>query len=149
MRTLLLLLTLSLPALASPSFAAPPEGSQPLSARDLQAIRGVIDDQIAAFRRNDAEGAWKHVAPDLREKFGTPERFLEMVRTGYAPVYAPRRYSYGDLVPTPYGLGQWLEVTGPDGKEVDALYLLERAPDGSWRTSGCLMTEPGPRRPDT
>lgn len=124
---------------------APPE----LSVSDLKAIRSLIDDQIAAFRRHDAEGAWRHVAPGLQEKFGTAESFLEMVRTAYQPVYAPRSYQFGEIVVTPDGVGQWMDVTGPDGIRVGALYLMERQRDGIWKTSGCFLTEPGPERPET
>jgi hypothetical protein len=134
---------------ASPSPAVPPKSAPPaLEVSDLHAIRSLIEDQIAAFRRHDAEAAWRYVAPGLQERFVTPENFLEMVRTGYGPVYSPRSYHFGEIVPTPEGLGQWLEVVGPDGERVGALYLLERQPDGSWRSSGCLLTMPGPPPPE-
>jgi hypothetical protein len=127
-------------ALQVPASAEPVEDPVVLAAStDAEAIRALIDDQIAAFRRHDAEGAWRHVAPELREKFGTADVFLRMVRDGYRPVYAPRSYSFGPLQATPDGLGQWLEIIGPDGERVQAMYLLERQPDGTWRTSGCLL----------
>jgi hypothetical protein len=110
----------------------------------------VIDDQIAAFRRLDALAAWRHVAPGLRRKFGTPDAFLRMVVLGYRSVANPRSYTFGPLVPLDGGeWGQWLEIVGPDGERVEALYLLERQPDGSWRTSGCLLLGPGLERPGT
>jgi hypothetical protein len=132
-----------------PSFGGAPQSAPPaLEVSDLHDIRSLIEDQIAAFRRNDAAAAWRHVAPALRERFVTPENFLEMVRTGYGPVYSPRSYRFGPIELTPEGLGQWLEVVGPDGERVGALYLMERQPDGSWRSSGCLLTLPGPLPPE-
>jgi hypothetical protein len=139
MSMLMLLTALSQPG-ASAGQPAPPEAA---SSSDSAAIRALIDDQIAAFRRHDAERAWRHESPGLRDRFQTPERFLRMVREGYRPVYAPRRVGFAELVLLPTGeLGQWLDLTGPDGERVRALYLLERQPDGSWRTSGCLLFEP-------
>ena len=107
-----------------------------------QAMRQVIDDQIDAFRGNDAAGAWRLVAPGLQRKFGTAERFLEMVRLHYAPVYQPKGYVYRDVVRVFGGFGQWMDVTGPRGERVRALYLMEQQPDGTWRTMGCLLYEP-------
>jgi hypothetical protein len=134
---------------AGPSLAGPQKSDPPaLEVSDLHAIRSLIEDQIAAFRRHDADAAWQYVAPGLQERFVTPENFLEMVRTGYGPVYSPRSYRFGEIVLTPEGLGQWLDVVGPAGERVGALYLLERQPDGSWRSSGCLLTLPGPLPPE-
>lgn len=127
----LLALFLAIPALASPSSA------------DKQAFRELIDGQIASFRAGDAQAAFRVVDPDLQRKFRDADRFLEVVRVGYRPVYSPRSYRYGHTVdldgPT---VGQWLHVVGPDGQSVDALYLLEQQPDGTWRTSGCVLFEP-------
>ena len=139
------MLWLFLPWLA---FAEPPDAATrdpvavELPAADQQAIRRLIDDQIGSFQRRDAEGAWRHVSPTLQGQFGSPERFMEMVREGYAPLYTPRSVSFDELIPVPGGWGQWMEVVGPDGERVKALYLLERQADGSWRTMGCLMSEP-------
>ncbi len=130
-------------ALAQAPDASSRETPAPVVAPDAaQAMRQVIDDQIAAFRRDDAPGAWRHVAPGLKRKFGTADRFLEMVRVGYAPVYRPKRYDFGEVIRTPDGFGQWLDVEGPSGERLRALYLMERQPDGTWMTSGCLLFEP-------
>lgn len=125
--------------------ASPADPPAPIVApAEAQAIRQMIDDQIAAFRRDDAPGAWKMVAPGLQQKFGSADRFLEMVRSYYAPVYRPQTYTFDELIRTDAGggLGQWMDVIGPEGRRVRALYLLERQADGSWRTSGCLLFEP-------
>ncbi len=137
--SLLALLWLSSPLPAH----AEPVTVEVVSASDASRIRELIDDQIAAFQRDDAAGAWKHVSPGLRERFGTPEGFLRMVREGYRPVYRPRSWSYGELGVLPSGeVGQVLEGVGPDGERFRALYLLERQADGTWRTSGCLLFAP-------
>lgn len=131
-------------ASAQPRSPAPPAAA---NQADASAMRAVVRDQIAAFQRDDAAGAWRHVAPALRERFGTAERFLEMVRTYYRPVYAPRAYSFGAVERIDAGWGQWLDVVGPDGRAIRALYLLEQMPDGAWRTTGCLLFEPKPADP--
>lgn len=135
--------------IASPGWAAPPE-SPPVHGEaklEITALRQVIDDQIAAFRRQDAPGAWRHVSPGLQAQFGTADRFLELVRDHYAPVYAPVRYDYGEIVPLDGMWGQWLDVVGPDGQRVRALYLMQQQADGTWRTNGCLLYPPGDAPP--
>lgn len=121
----------------------------PVSEADKVAFRGLIDGQIAAFRAGDARAAFEVVDPDLQLKFGDAERFLEVVRVGYRPVYAPKSYRFGQTVELDAvnEAGQWLHVVGPNNEPVDALYLLERQPDGDWKTSGCLLFRP--ERPTT
>ena len=127
--------------------AAPP--SPPgATEQAVQGMRAVIEGQLGAFARDDAAAAWKHVSPGLQQKFGTAERFLEMVRAHYQPVYAPQAVEYGELQRVEGDWGQWLEVVGPDGGRWRALYLLQQQPDGTWRTNGCLLVEgqPAPSR---
>ena len=121
----------------------------PVDAADKTAFRTLIDGQIAAFRAGNARAAFEVVDPDLKLKFGDAERFLEVVRVGYRPVYAPKSYRFGHTIELegPNEAGQWLHVVGPNNEPVDALYLLERQPSGEWKTSGCLLFRP--ERPST
>lgn len=110
-----------------------------VDAADAPAVQEMIRDQIGAFQRDDAGSAWKHVAPGLKAKFGTADRFLEVVREGYRPVYRPEEYTFRELTRWDGEPAQWLDVTGPDGGTYRALYLLEKQADGTWRTAGCLL----------
>lgn len=127
---------------APPGPQRPPPTAIAPSEADTTSIRRIIDEQIDAFQRDDPIGAWAHLSPGLRAQFGTPERFLQLVRDHYQPVYRPRSYRHGALRPVDGGWGQLLHVVGPDGRRVEALYLLQQQPDGSWRTHGCLLLEP-------
>lgn len=117
--------------------------AQPLEAAHASVgLPDLVRDQLAAFDRGDADAAWSIVSPGLRDRFRTPEGFLEMVRVGYAPLVHSQRVMFGEQVRLPSGeTGQWLDVTGPDGERVRALYLFERV-DGGWVTTGCLLFEP-------
>ncbi|MBX2802102.1 MAG: DUF4864 domain-containing protein [Myxococcales bacterium] len=116
---------------------------------ELERMRAVIEHQLAAFRAHDAQAAWKVVAPGLKTKFGTADRFLRMVRDQYEPVYRPRSYEFGTLQPVDGGMGQWLHIVGPDGRSYRALYLMEPQPDGSWMTMGCMLAPPEEAPPRT
>jgi Domain of unknown function (DUF4864) len=115
-----------------------------LAAADRDAIRTVIGDQMAAFKRDDAAAAFGFAAPNIQDMFGTPEHFLAMVRQGYQPVYRPSDVRFGELVRIDGSLAQLVHVVGPDGVPQLAVYFVERQPDGRWRITGCVLSlEPG------
>lgn len=131
-------LAIALGLLAAPGRARAEEG-QAVGAADGAAIRHVVEDQLAAFQRDDGEAAFGFASPGIREMFGSADNFMTMVKTGYQPVYRPRRVEFGavdieDGVPT-----QHVFVVGPDGVGVEALYFMEREPDGTWRINGCVL----------
>ncbi|MBI3512563.1 MAG: DUF4864 domain-containing protein [Proteobacteria bacterium] len=110
-----------------------------IGAADRGAIRAVIAEQMAAFKRDDGTAAFGFAAPNIQTMFGTPERFMAMVRDGYPAVYRPSDVSFGDLVRLDGQLTQLVHVVGPDGLPRTALYFMERQPDGNWRISGCVL----------
>ncbi len=111
---------------------------------DVQSIRGVIEQQIDAFKRDDATGAYSFAAPSIQKIFPTAEIFMRMVRQGYQPVYRPRSFAFDELTRIEGKLVQPVRVVGPDGVPVTALYIMEQQSDGSWKIGGCVLTrEPG------
>jgi hypothetical protein len=118
------------------------QGLSNLNNVERRAIRSVIESQISAFRADDSERAFGFAAPSIRGIFRTADNFMAMVRRGFEPVYRPRDVRFGDLVDVEQSLVQKVYVTAPDGKQVLALYSMERQSDGSWRISGCTLAEP-------
>jgi hypothetical protein len=133
-----LFLFLLLPALPDGAASA---GDGAPTAADGQAIRQVIEGQIAAFRREDGAAAFAYASPGIQSRFGDVETFMDMVRTGYAPVYHPREVEFRRLQVHDGLPIQEVLVVGPDGQPVTALYFMERQPDGSWRISGCTLVK--------
>jgi hypothetical protein len=117
--------------------ASAPSVAQPVAAGDARAVRGVVTAQLDAFASDDAERAFSYAAPAIRTMFGTPERFLAMVRAGYPVVY--RAASVTFLVPLRAGaeIVQGVHLTDSDGALWLATYRLERQGDGVWRIKGC------------
>ena len=126
-----LLLSLGLPVCA-----------QDISAADRTAIRDVIQSQVEAFRRDDGEQAFGFASPAIRQMFGTSDIFMDMVRQGYQPVYRPRRFDFDGIVSLQGQPAQKVDVVGPDGRPVIAIYPMTRLPDGSWRIDGCFLKAP-------
>ena len=111
---------------------------------DRSSIRGVIERQLEAFRRDDAAEAYFYAAPEIRRMFRSEDRFMGMVRESYKPVYKPRSYVFDELKEAPAGLTQSVHIQDADGVDWIAVYTLERQPDGSWKISGCrLLKLPG------
>ncbi len=135
---LLLSLLLGLAA----STLAPSVRAQSLSADDRAAIRDVIQAQVDAFRRDDGDAAFALASPGIQRMFGSARIFMDMVRQGYQPVYRPRRFDFGEVVTLQGQPAQKVDVVGPDGRPVIAVYPMTRLPDGSWRIDGCFLKAP-------
>jgi len=119
------------PHLAPAQDAVPPE--------DARAVRAVIEAQLNAFRRDDAERAFALATPGIRATFGDAETFMHMVRGSYAVVYRPSSVTFeaphlvrGELV-------QPVRLTDAAGRAWLALYPMQRQPDGRWLTNGCEL----------
>lgn len=125
-------------AIATPAAAQAPSPS----AGDRSAIRDVIQGQIDAFGRDDADAAFAYASPAIRSLFGRSSLFMEMVRQGYPPVYRPQMFEFGAVVSLNGQLTQKVHVVGPDGRPVTAFYPMTRLPDGSWRIDGCYLQAP-------
>jgi hypothetical protein len=111
--------------------------AQPVSDVDARAARAVVSAQLEAFAKDDAKRAFSYAAPSIRAMFGTPERFLAMVRTGYPVVYRAAGVTFLIPLHVDADLVQGVHLTDADGALWLATYRLERQPDGSWRIAGC------------
>lgn len=115
---------------------------QDVPPQDRAAIQTIIRAQIEAFKRDDAVRAFSFAAPNIRQVFQTPERFIEMVKTGYVQIYRPLKVEFG---PASRSLGtlqqvrQIVNLVGLDGKKAVAYYLMERQQDGSWKIGGVQL----------
>jgi hypothetical protein len=120
---------------------AVPAQAQQVAPSDRAAIASVIQEQIAAFKEDDAGRAFGYASPAIQAKFGTPEQFMEMVRTGYGQVYRAGEVTFRDITLEQGVPVQAVEIRGLDGTGVLALYFMERQPDGSWKINGVLIAE--------
>jgi hypothetical protein len=112
---------------------------QSVSAADARAVRTVIEAQLEAFRRDDARRAFSYATPGIRDSFGTPEKFMAMVREQYAVVYRPRSVSFEEPLMAGEDLVQPVRITDGDGRTWMAIYPMAKQPDGSWRINGCHL----------
>jgi hypothetical protein len=111
--------------------------AEPVSAEDSKAVRAVIEAQLGAFAADDAKRAFSYASPSIREMFKTPDRFMEMVRTGYPVIYRSTAVIFLNPLWIEGQLVEGVQLTDADGSLWLATYRLERQPDRSWRISGC------------
>jgi hypothetical protein len=137
--TLLLAAFVALATALAAAFA-PPSQADEIDGAASAAIRSVIESQMAAFKVDDGPAAFAYASPGIQAQFQTPDYFMQMVKTGYQPVYRPQAVEFLELVQSERGPVQAVHVIGPDGRAVIALYSMERQPDGSWRIDGCTLT---------
>ena len=117
-----------------------PARAESLSEQDKAAIQAVITSQIEAFRAENGPAAYSHASPAIKQIFPNPEVFMNMVRQGYQPVYRPQSFRFGEAVLAASGRPtQRVSVVGPDGLTYEAVYTMEKQPDGSWQISGCAL----------
>ena len=126
-------------ALGGPAVAQEPAK---LGTSERGAIREVIESQLAAFQRDDAAGAFAYASPKIQAMFGDPRTFMQMVRTGYEPVYRPRRFEFQDVIDVRGQPAQEVFFVGPDGGEVLGIYIMDQQPDGRWRIDGVYLVKP-------
>lgn len=114
--------------------------SPTVQAQDATIIRQTITAQLVALQQQDSAAAFALAAPTLQAMLGSPERFMAMVRSGYAPIIAPRSVMFAPMVSDGETVLQPVHLEDSDGEAWLVLFILEQHPDSSWRVSGCLLT---------
>lgn len=105
-------------------------------------IAAVIEDQFAAFLRDDIDAAWSHASPTIQGIFQTPERFGQMVRNGYPMVWRPSHWEMRALTPVGDGFVQSVLIQDRSGQLYIADYEMTLI-DGVWRIDG-VQLRPAP-----
>jgi hypothetical protein len=119
-------------------FVAAASPAAEVSKEDAAAIRKVISEQIDAFRRDDGPRAFSFATAGIRAQFGTPEVFMEMVRSQYAVVYRPKSVQFQPSEIVDGQVVQPVRMTDAEGQTWLAIYPMLREA-GVWRTNGCLL----------
>jgi len=105
------------------------------------AIRTTIQSQLDAFQADDFETAFTFASPLIQRMFQTPERFGQMVTSGYPMVHRPADIQFTDGFERAGLTYQTVLITDQAG----ALHLLEyemiETTDG-WEINGVRFLRP-------
>ena len=125
-------------ALAGLSFI-PATATAKVPAADARAIQQVVQAQLNAFSKDNAELAFSLAAPEIKEMFGTADNFMQMVRTGYPVVYRPASVTFLQPEFAALEVVQSVQLTDSQGNAWLATYKMQRQKDKSWRIAGCVV----------
>lgn len=116
----------------------PAAADQPVNAA---AKRSVIQTQLDAFRRDDAQTAYAQASPEIRSIFPSTAIFMSMVWSGYSALITPIEVDFLDVVEANGRPVYRVLVEGRDGRRWMALYTMSRQADGSWLIGGCVLVK--------
>jgi hypothetical protein len=68
---------------------------------------------------------------------------MAMVQGAFAPVYRHRSFEFGEAQASGDQIAQRVHIIDADGQAWEALYTLEREPDGSLKITGCSLLKAG------
>ena len=131
--TMLTVFFMSFSALIFPANAQDTSDNQALQAQS------VISDQLSAFIAGDGDRAFSHAAPTIKQRFQTPERFMDMVERGYGPIYRSSTYDFGRNSIQGNQVMQELILTDQKGNTWQSIYVLMKQADGSLKIMGVQM----------
>jgi len=106
---------------------------------NVTAGQTIIRSQEEAFGRDDAAAAYTFAAPGIKSVFQTPDIFMSMVRSGYAPVYRHRSFEFGEAKTYEGKIYQQVHIIDANGEAWEALYTIEPQEDGTFKISGCVL----------
>lgn len=112
-----------------------------LSSIDAVAAKAVVQGQLSAFAKDDAELAFSFAAPNIKSVFKTPQNFIDMVIKSYPVVHRPVKVSFMKLLSVGTDLLLPVQMTDTSGKAWIANYTLQQQPDGKWLINGCVLFE--------
>ena len=116
---------------------APSQAQDDIMAAEWQAV---ITGQVEAFRVHDAPAALSFAATSFKQNFPDPAAFEQAIRDwGYGAIMDSRTHSFGPYQQVNEGIVlQAVRFTGPDSVLYEAIYQLNKEPEG-WRVGGVQL----------
>ena len=118
-----------------------PVQAEMLSVKDEKAVQAVVQSQLAAFAKDDADKAFSYAAPQLRKTIGNASAFMAMVKNSYPVVYRPASVAFLKAEGSGDDIVQKVQMLDASGTSYLAVYSLQRQKDKTWRISGCTVVE--------
>lgn len=118
-----------------------PASAASFTAADEKNVRAVVEAQLAAFAKDDADKAFSFAAPNVRQAVGTAREFMVMVRRDYPVVYRPASVAFLKSEGKDDQAIQRVQMADASGASWLAVYSLERQRNKAWRITGCVVVE--------
>ena len=108
---------------------------------DEKSVRSVVEAQLAALAKDDANKAFSYAAPNVRKAMGSASRFLSMLQNDYPVVYRPASVAFLKAEGEGDDVVQRVQMQDADGNAWLAIYSLQRQKGNLWRITGCTVVE--------
>lgn len=109
--------------------------------RDAQAIQGVIQLQLQAVSRDDADVAFSFASASSQDELGSPDDFMELIRHDFPMIYRHRLVSFEEPDIDVNHATQIVQFTDEKNAIWIGLYRMLREKDGTWKIAGCQLFE--------
>jgi len=119
--------------------ASPLAWTREVSAAQISQARSAVQAQLDAFANNDALKAFLLSSDVVRERFGSPDRFMAMIRRSYPMVCRPASVAFLKPQWENSDLMQAVQMTDAQGSGWLATFRLEPQAKGPWLIAGCKV----------
>ncbi len=112
-----------------------------LGKSEVTAIQSAVQLQIEALVNDDADRAFALTTEDARNRLGSPDNFLKMIKEEYDPVYRHRTALYSSPQIVLGKVYQVVRLTDLDSHVWVAIYLMHKDAQGTWKIDGCRLIQ--------
>ena len=124
---------------AGASLASRLAWAREVTAAQISQARAVVQSQLDAFADDDAVKAFLLSSQPVRERFGSPDRFIAMIRRRYPMVCRPASVAFLKPQWEDSDLMQPVQLTDAQGSGWLATFRLQPQPKGQWLIAGCSV----------
>lgn len=115
--------------------------AEKLRESEMAQIRSAVQAQIEALTKDDAVKAFDLTTEDTRNRLGSPDNFLKMIKEKYDPVYRHRMALYSSPQIVLGKVYQAVRLTDLDSHVWVAIYLMHKDEEGTWKIDGCQLVQ--------
>jgi len=126
-------------SIAIAGLATPLAWAKEVTAAEISQAREVVEAQLGAFANDDAVKAFLLSSPSVRARFGSPDRFMAMIRRSYPMVCRPASVAFLKPQWENSDLMQSVQMTDAQGSGWLATFRLASQAKGPWLIAGCKV----------
>jgi len=113
-----------------------------ITTADAIAIHETVQSQLEAFSNDDADGAFQLATPEKRLLIGSPDKFLQLIKEEYHPIYRYQRVIFSPAEVVDGEAIQVVRITDGYSRVWVAVFWMQQGEeDSSWKIDGCQLLE--------
>lgn len=109
--------------------------------KDAQEIQNVIQLQLHAVMREDAEMAFSFASASSQDELGSPADFMDLIRHDFPMMYRYRQVQFDEYDIDVDHATQIVHFTDENSAIWIGVYRMLREKNGTWKIAGCQLFE--------